>query len=90
MPLQAFVRDPDGYYIEFCSCESLENYLKDKMATHSTISSQNDWNLQLTSGMMKVNEKFRTFSISICDNDEIIILFPGWDAAQKEVSRSKS
>ena len=45
------------------------------MATHSTISSQNDWNLQLTSGMMKVNEKFRTFSISICDNDKIINTF---------------
>ena len=53
--IQAFVRDPDGYYIEFCSCESLESYLKDKMATHSTISSKNDWNLQLTSGMMKVD-----------------------------------
>ena len=27
---QAFVRDPDGYYIEFCECGPLEDYLKDK------------------------------------------------------------
>ena len=25
---QAFVRDPDGYYIEFCNCESLDHYLE--------------------------------------------------------------
>ena len=24
---QAFVRDPDGYYIEFCNCESLEEFV---------------------------------------------------------------
>jgi len=29
---QAFVRDPDGYYMEFCSCKTLEVYL-DKMVT---------------------------------------------------------
>ena len=28
--IQAFVRDPDGYYIEFCGCEPLENYLEKK------------------------------------------------------------
>ena len=26
---QAFVRDPDGYYIEFCNCDSLDDYLHD-------------------------------------------------------------
>ena len=25
--MQAFVRDPDGYYIEFCSCGHLEDAL---------------------------------------------------------------
>ena len=29
---QAFVRDPDGYYIEFCNCENLEKFLQAKMA----------------------------------------------------------
>merc|ERR1711862_385787 len=29
---QAFVRDPDGYYIEFCACQPLESYLSDAMA----------------------------------------------------------
>ena len=28
---QAFVRDPDGYYIEFCTCENLEIYLRAAM-----------------------------------------------------------
>ena len=28
--LQAFVRDPDGYYIEFCNCQLLDNYLEHK------------------------------------------------------------
>merc|ERR1712106_211843 len=28
---QAFVRDPDGYYLEFCSCDGLHEYL-DKRA----------------------------------------------------------
>ena len=29
--VQAFVRDPDGYYLEFCSCESLEEFFQEKM-----------------------------------------------------------
>ena len=29
--VQAFVRDPDGYYLEFCSCESLEDFFQEKM-----------------------------------------------------------
>ena len=33
--MQAFVRDPDGYYIEFCACEGLEVYLRDMMKKNS-------------------------------------------------------
>ena len=29
---QAFVTDPDGYYIEFCACQPLEDYLGDAMS----------------------------------------------------------
>jgi len=29
--VQAFVKDPDGHYLEFCSCESLEEFLQEKM-----------------------------------------------------------
>lgn len=29
---QAFVRDPDGYYIEFCNCEELDNFLHRKQS----------------------------------------------------------
>ena len=28
--IQAFVRDPDGHYLEFCSCESLEEFIQEK------------------------------------------------------------
>lgn len=28
---QAFVRDPDGYYLEFCSCKVLEDYMEEKL-----------------------------------------------------------
>jgi len=34
---QAFVRDPDGYYIEFCSCQGLEQYLQQQMAVNSSL-----------------------------------------------------
>ena len=27
IPFQAFVRDPDGYYIEFCNCSHMEEAL---------------------------------------------------------------
>ena len=86
------MRDPDGYYIEFCSCESLESYLKDKMATHSTISSKNDWNLQLTTGMMKVNTRFLQFIENIFNFmvNQIHILFAGRDASQKEIASSQT
>ena len=48
---QAFVRDPDGYYIEFCSCESLNSYLEDRMANNQSIESiakQDDGNLNFS------------------------------------------
>jgi len=34
---QAFVRDPDGYYIEFCNCDTLEKYLHAKMAAEANL-----------------------------------------------------
>lgn len=34
---QAFVRDPDGYYLEFCSCEGLEQYLVQKMTENKAL-----------------------------------------------------
>lgn len=36
---QAFVRDPDGYYIEFCNCAGLDEYL------HQTPVGEKTWNL---------------------------------------------
>ena len=35
--VQAFVKDPDGHYLEFCSCESLEEFLQEKMTLQKDI-----------------------------------------------------
>ena len=55
-PYQAFLRDPDGYYIEFCSCETLEDYLTDRMAINQSIATNNDWSLKDLLLTMKVNQ----------------------------------
>jgi len=34
---QAFVRDPDGYYLEFCSCKVLENYLEQAQGEYEAV-----------------------------------------------------
>jgi len=34
---QAFVRDPDGYYLEFCSCKVLENYLEQAKGEYESV-----------------------------------------------------
>ncbi|XP_063712181.1 uncharacterized protein LOC134840348 [Symsagittifera roscoffensis] len=56
---QAFVRDPDGYYIEFCSCESLEDYLKQIMADNSSIASKDEWGVGTMTGMMSISGKLK-------------------------------
>ena len=55
---QAFLRDPDGYYIEFCSCETLEDYLTDRMAINQSIATNNDWSLKELLLTMKVNQTY--------------------------------
>ena len=62
------MRDPDGHYIEFCSCETLEGYLLGSMKKHSQIfksgrssisedgeESKSHWNVGLTGGLMRVS-----------------------------------
>ena len=61
---QAFLRDPDGYYIEFCSCETLEDYLTDRMAINQSIATNNDWSLKELLLTMKVNQSFQVDYIS--------------------------
>jgi len=34
---QAFVRDPDGYYLEFCSCRVLEDYLEQAQVEYESV-----------------------------------------------------
>jgi len=50
--VQAFVRDPDGYYLEFCSCESLEEFLQEKMTVQKGL-----WDFQRTKAMMIAKSK---------------------------------
>ena len=45
---QAFVRDPDGYYIEFCNCASHEDILQ------KPIKKIEVWDIMLASQMMKI------------------------------------
>ena len=54
---QAFVRDPDGYYIEFCNCEKLEKFLHKQMADYDQ-----RWNFQVTSSVLKAAPKLKQFS----------------------------
>jgi len=50
--VQAFVRDPDGYYLEFCSCESLEEFLQEKMTLEKNL-----WNFKRTKAAMVLKER---------------------------------
>ena len=54
---QAFVRDPDGYYIEFCACAGLEEYLHDLRAKQ-TEAAQN-WSLSKASQLAKFSHVLR-------------------------------
>ena len=65
------MRDPDGYYIEFCSCELLEDYLTDLMKTHEQIAKDNKWDVQMTSGMTKVAFLFYKLSNTITKSSKI-------------------
>ena len=48
------MRDPDGYYIEFCSCELLDDYLTDVMKKHEDLAKDNKWDVQMMSGITQV------------------------------------
>ena len=52
--LQAFVRDPDGYYIEFCNCQLLENYLHKKMEEETK-----KFNISTTLSFLNMGKKLK-------------------------------
>ena len=49
------MRDPDGYYIEFCACQELEDYMMEKMQIHSNISKTNNWTMETAEKLMMVS-----------------------------------
>jgi len=51
---QFFVRDPDGYYLEFCNCQLLESYLHKKMAEDTK-----KWNFNVTKSAMNVGKRLK-------------------------------
>lgn len=55
---QAFVRDPDGYYIEFCNCEKLEMYLHEKMAEEAK-----KWDMSTTKSVMNLSKKLKALAM---------------------------
>lgn len=50
---QAFVRDPDGYYLELCSCDSLEEFLQEKMDLDMSL-----WNFKRIKTAMTARSRF--------------------------------
>ena len=58
--IKAFVRDPDGYYIEFCNCGPLEDYLKEKTEEAAQLIN----NIKSLSTMKTMGERFKKFSAS--------------------------
>jgi len=51
---QAFVQDPDGYYLEFCSCNSLEELLREKLELDKKL-----WNLNRLKAAMALQSQMR-------------------------------
>ena len=51
---QHFVRDPDGYYIEFCNCEKLEKYLQAKM-----VDDAQKYNFSVANSMLTFGKKLK-------------------------------
>ena len=76
---QAFVRDPDGYYIEFCNCEKLEKFLQDQMAQH-----EKKWDLSTTTSVMTLSPRMKRFADNAKKN-----LHPS-DTEIKRVSKLKN
>ena len=54
---QAFVRDPDGYYIEFCNCEKLEQFLHTKMAEDAK-----KYNFLAAKSALTIGKKLKTLA----------------------------
>ena len=48
------MRDPDGYYIEFANCESLERYIHTKMAEN-----EKNWNLSKAKAVMTASKQLK-------------------------------
>ena len=55
---QAFIRDPDGYYLEFCNCEKLETFLKNQMEKYDE-----KWNLYTAASVMKLSSKIKDIAL---------------------------
>ena len=49
------MRDPDGYYIEFCNCAGLEEFLQRKMAAME----EERWDLKKTMSLAKARKVFK-------------------------------
>jgi len=58
---QAFVRDPDGYYLEFCSCAPLEEYLEKKRVEYETV-----WDMYRTSIAVEMKAKIAAWKADHC------------------------
>ncbi len=57
MSLQAFVRDPDGYYIEFANCSTLDEFIHAKMEEN-----EKNWSVGKTKSVLTVSKQLKKFA----------------------------
>ena len=60
--MQAFVRDPDGYYIEFCNCEGLEEVLR------AVPKEEQEWNFGKAKSVFQVRDMHWRWSETLTCN----------------------
>ena len=64
---QAFVRDPDGYYLDFCSCDSLEEFLEEQMTEYNKL-----WDFQrIKTAMTERSRMIDLLNLDQAQNEEL-------------------
>ena len=60
--LQAFVRDPDGYYIEFCICHKLDEVMKEKEMENEAMIASHQMPLSISNAVRNWTENAKSQS----------------------------
>ena len=71
--MQAFVRDPDGYYIEFCNCHKLDEVMEEKEMENEALIASLPTSLSSLKMSNAVREWAKTAK-SRSDKNEVIVM----------------